>query len=58
MERLGAILSMLDISLNTKRKRHLTGGVLFSFALLFGGLAVTVITYKEDKENNNEQQDY
>ena len=56
MERLGAILSMLDISLNTKRKRHITGGVLMSFALLFGSLAVTVITYKEDKENTDEKQ--
>lgn len=57
MERLGAILSMLDISLNTKRKRHLTGGVLMSFALLFGSLAVTVITFREEENSNEEQFD-
>lgn len=46
MDRLGEILSMLDYSLNTRRKRHLAGGVLMSISLLFGGLAVTIITIK------------
>ena len=53
MDRLEAILSMLDHSLNTNKKRHIVGGVLMSISLLFGGLAFTVITFKE-KENENE----
>lgn len=52
MERLEAILSMLDGSLGSRRKRHIAGGVLISVSLLFGGLALTVMTLKtEEKEN-------
>lgn len=43
------ILAMLDHSLNTKKKRHITGGVLMSISLLFGGLAVTVVTLKSEE---------
>ena len=46
MNRLEAILSMLDRSLNTKKKRHIAGGVLLSVSVLFGGLAFTVMTVK------------
>ena len=49
MERLEAVLSILDHALNTKKKRHLAGGVLMSISLLFGGLAVTVITLKTEE---------
>lgn len=38
----------LDCILNTKRKRHIIGGLLLSVSLLFGGLAFTVMTIKED----------
>lgn len=51
MYRLEEIVSMLDHALNTKAKRHIAGGVLMSISLLFGGLAVTIITLRmEDKE--------
>lgn len=50
MDRLEGILSMLDYSLNTRRKRHLTGGILMSISLLFGGLAVTIITVKTEED--------
>ena len=51
MDRLEELLSMLEYSLNTRRKRHIAGGVLMSISLLFGGLAVTIITLKtEDSE--------
>ena len=57
MERFDALLSMLDQILDTKKKRHLAGGVLMSVSLLFGGLAVTVLTLKtEEKEKGNELQ--
>lgn len=46
MDRLEKILSMIDHSLNTKKKRHIAGGVLVSISLLFGGLAVTVLSLK------------
>lgn len=52
VERLEAIISMLDHALNTKKKRHIAGGILMSISLLFGGLSVTVLTLKtEDKKN-------
>ena len=51
MDRLEGFLSMLDYSLNTRRKRHITGGVLMSISLLFGGLAVTIMTLKTEDES-------
>ena len=50
MYRLQEILSMLDLSLDTKKKRHIAGGVLMSVSLLFGGLAVTIITLKTEED--------
>lgn len=38
----------VDEILNTKRKRHITGGILISISLLFGGLAFTVMTIKNE----------
>jgi hypothetical protein len=55
--RLEEILSMLDHSLNTNKKRHIAGGILLSISLLFGGLAITIITVKEEKENETEEYD-
>lgn len=49
MDRLEYILSMIDYSLNTRRKRHIAGGILMSISLLFGGLAVTVMSLKSDE---------
>lgn len=49
MHRLEAIISMLDISLDTKRKRHIAGGILLSTSLLFGGLALTIMTLKMEE---------
>ena len=54
MERVDSILSILDYTLNTKRKRQIAGGILMSAALLFGGLALTVMSLREE-ENDNEQ---
>ena len=55
MEKLGRILSMIDHSLNTKKRRHIAGGILMSISLLFCGLAVTVLSVKTD--SNEEQND-
>lgn len=50
MDRLEAILAVLDHSLNTKRKRHIAGGVLLSISMLFGGLALTVMSLKTEEK--------
>lgn len=49
IDRLEGILSILDDSLSTKKKRHIVGGVLMSVALLFGGLSFTVMTLKTEE---------
>lgn len=42
-----SIIAEFDEFLDSRRKRHLVGGLLISVALLFGGLAITVSTMKE-----------
>jgi hypothetical protein len=46
VDRLEVWASILHNSLNTKKKRHLSGGILLSVSLLFGGLAITVLSLK------------
>ncbi len=46
-------MSLLDYILNTNRKRHIIGGALLSVSMLFGGLALTVMTINKE-ENKNE----
>mgnify|MGYP006909026421 CR=1 FL=1 len=46
------LISMLDYVLDTKRKRHITGGVLLSASFLFGGLALTVMTIKDEEDKD------
>lgn len=48
-----AIVAMLDFTMDTKRKRHIVGGILLSVSMLFGGLALTAMTLSE-KENDDE----
>ena len=52
-----AIVDMLDITLNTKRRRHLVGGGLLGMAFLFGTFALTVMTAQSEtmEEHNNGQ---
>lgn len=45
-----AIVQILDYTLNSKRKRHITGGILLSVSLLFGGLALTAMTLRPEDE--------
>ena len=56
MERFDNLLSMLDQILDPKNKRHIAGGVLMSVSMLFGGLAVTVLTLKSEEKEGNELQ--
>ncbi len=52
MEGFESLISMLDYILDTKRKRHITGGILISVSMLFGGLALTVMTIKNEEADN------
>ena len=61
MDRLNYVVAMLERTLGTRSKRHIMGGALVSVSLLFGGLALTVMTLRtETKEetDDNELQVY
>lgn len=61
MDRLDYIVAMLEKTLGTRNKRHIMGGALISVSLLFGGLALTVMTLKTDikeDEGDNELKVY
>ena len=51
MEGFANLVSMLDYAVNTRRKRHITGGLLISAAL---GLAIPVMSTKDEEEDYNE----
>lgn len=34
------------------QKRHITGGILLSVSMLFGGLAITVMTIKNGEDDD------
>ena len=44
-----SIISILDYTINTRRRKHITGGILMSISMLFGGLAFTVMTIKMEE---------
>lgn len=52
MDGIGNFISMMDYILDTKRKRHITGGILLSASLLFGGLAFTVMTIQNEEDED------
>ena len=50
MDGMENFISVLDYILDTKRKSLIIGGILVSASLLFGGLALTVMTIKSNDE--------
>ena len=52
MDGIGNFISMMDYILDTKRKRHITGGILLSASLLFGGHALTVMTIQNEEDED------
>lgn len=52
MYRFEELVTMIDHALNTNRKRHIAGGVLMSISLLFGGLALTILTVKNEEASD------
>ena len=57
MNRLEGVMASLEYLLGNKRKRHIAGGILLSASLLFAGLAFTIITLKQE-ENNNDNKEF
>lgn len=51
MDRIDMTVSVLDSILNSKRKRHIAGGILLSVSLLFGGLAFTALSIGTEDED-------
>ena len=58
MDRLDYVIAMLERTLGTRSKRHIMGGALVSVSLLFGGLALTVMTLKTEERTEDEMQVY
>lgn len=56
MDKLKTVLTVLDLAIDTERKRHIAGGILLSISMLFGGLAFTVMTTKMVIEKENEDE--
>ena len=52
MESIANLISMLDYVVDSKRKRHITGGLLLSAALLFGSKAITIMSSKDVEDDN------
>jgi hypothetical protein len=50
MEAFEALIATLDFTLDSKRKRHIVGGIFISVSLLFGGLALTAMTLGTEEE--------
>ena len=54
MYRLEHIISTLSYVMGDRRKRHIVGGILISVSLLFGGMALTVITIKNEEQDDEQ----
>ena len=52
MDSFEAIIDILDFTLDSKRKRHIVGGILLSVSLLFGGLALTAMTLNVEEKRD------
>lgn len=48
MGNIDGLIFAIDELLDTQRKRHIVGGILLSISFLFGGLAATVFTIKNE----------
>lgn len=52
MDALENLISMLDYILNSRRKRHIAGGILLSSSAFFGCLALTIMTIRREDDKN------
>ena len=56
MDSFEGFLYAIDGMLNTKRKRHIAGGILLSASMLFGGLALTVMTIRNEETEEDDHE--
>ena len=49
-----SIISLVDFALDSRRKRHVVGGILLSVSFLFAGLALTAMTSMNSEEDEDE----
>lgn len=54
MDELESIINIIDYALDSKRKRHIVGGILLSVSFLFAGLALTAMTMNSEEDEDNE----
>lgn len=57
MDEIERTLSILDYVLDTPRKRHIAGGILLSLSMLFTGLALTVMTIRNEEYSEEGEDD-
>lgn len=55
VNRLEGFMMSLEYLLGNKRKRHIMGGILLSASFMFAGLALTIITLKQEENSDDEQ---
>lgn len=51
-------INLLEFTLDTKRKRHIVGGIFLSVSFFFGGLALTIMTVSSNDKSKNESEEY
>ena len=52
METFESLVTMIDITMNSPRKRRIAGGILLSISFLFAGLACTIFILKTEETDN------
>ena len=55
MDRLEYALTVASRMMANKRKRHIIGGALISVSMLFGSLALTVMSIKNEEIDDEQQ---
>ena len=58
MERVKRLLATLEHLVETKKKRHIVGGILLSASIFLGGLALTAMSTKVEEIKDDEPEIY
>lgn len=58
MERAKRLLATIEHLVATRKKRHIVGGILLSTSLFLGGLAMTVMSSKDEGDGYDEPENY
>lgn len=57
MNEIERTISILDYVLDTPKKRHIAGGILLSLSMFFTGLALTVMTIRNEEYTEEGEDD-